>query len=251
MRAIVFFLLTVLSWDVLSQEIDSTFIGTDSTYYYSNKQKTDDKAQPDTISVQARPFETGAVTRLKEDPELQYQVATTVGESLWTRLLRWIGQLIESFFDKATNTNWGKMIIYVVVLAVLVIAIMWILKVNAYKVLSGQGAETFRHNILHENIHAMDFDKLIQEALASNDHRLAVRLVFLYALKMLSDKNLVHWDQGKTNHDYIEELKVDDLKNGFHELNYYFEYAWYGNFRISLDMFTHVHGVFNQWRTKL
>jgi hypothetical protein len=209
-------------------------------------------ALPDTIPVTVRNFDQGRVDRLKADPELQYDQVPTVAESLWDRFLQWLGRLINSFFDNAVNTSWGKVLTYAVTIIVVVAIILMILKVDAFKIFfSSQSAGTFKHNVLDENIHAMDFDKLIQEALAHNDYRLGVRLVFLYALKMLADKNLILWDQGKTNHDYMNELNVDELKTGFNELNFYFEYAWYGNFRISHQMFSQVTLIFEAWKKKL
>jgi hypothetical protein len=130
-------------------------------------------------------------------------------------------------------------------IVVVVVLVMMLLKVNAFKVFySGEGTSTLRYNTLDENIHEMDFDKLIEEAMSKKDYRLGIRLVFLYALKMLSDKNHIHWDQGKTNHDYLDELKLAELKEGFSDLNYYFEYAWYGNFNINAEMFHHVQDIF-------
>jgi len=105
--------------------------------------------------------------------------------------------------------------------------------------------------VLDENIHEMDFDKLIEDALMKKDYRGGVRLVFLYSLKMLSDKNLIHWDQGKTNHDYLDELKQDELRGGFNDLNLYFEYAWYGNFTINAETFAHVQQIFSVWKANL
>ena len=160
--------------------------------------------------------------------------------------------MFAAIFENAVSTNWGRVLMYALGIVVLIVLIMMILKVNAFKVFySGHGANTFKHTVLDENIHEMDFEKLIQEALAKNDYRLGVRLTFLYALKMLSDKNHIHWDQGKTNHDYLDELKVSDLKTGFNELNYYFEYAWYGNFKINSETFSNVQLIFNEWKGKL
>lgn len=223
----------------------------DSTFLQSN-QDDDDLAAPDSTSVNARNFDSSTVDRLKNDSELKYQEVPTVAESLWTRFLAWLADFIESFFDKAVNTSWGRILTYGAAVIIIVVLIMTFLKVNAFKVFySGEGAESFKHTVLDENIHEMDFDKLIQEALARQDYRLGVRLIFLYSLKMLADKNLIHWDQGKTNHDYLSELKVAELKNGFHELNFYFEYAWYGNFDISPNMFSHVQLMFNDWKNRI
>lgn len=223
----------------------------DSTFLHSD-QSDDDFAAPDTTSINARSFDSSTVDRLKNDSELQYQEVPTVAESLWTRFLAWLADFIEAFFDKAVNTGWGRILTYGAALIIVVVLIMTFLKVNAFKVFySGEGAESFKHAVLDENIHEMDFDKLIQEALAREDYRLGVRLIFLYSLKMLADKNLIHWDQGKTNHDYLGELNVPELKNGFHELNFYFEYAWYGNFDISPNMFSHVQRMFNDWKNRI
>ena len=68
---------------------------------------------------------------------------------------------------------------------------------------------------------------------------------------MLSDKHYVVWEQGKTNHDYVAELKAGELKYGFNELSFYFEYAWYGNFAINQEMFKKVETIFSDWKAKV
>jgi hypothetical protein len=70
-------------------------------------------------------------------------------------------------------------------------------------------------------------------------------------LKMLTDANHVRWEPGKTNHDYLYELKRSDLKSGFRQLSYYFEYAWYGNFSITPELYKKVSGLFNDWKKAL
>lgn len=212
----------------------------------------DSNAPPDTSTIFLRNFDTEAVEELKEDSELKYKETPTVAESIWDRFLLWLNQLVQAIFESAVTTDWGRMLMYFVGIIILVVLIMMLLKVNAFKVFySGQGANTFNYSALDENIHEMDFEKLIQEATRQNDYRLGVRLLFLYALKILSDKNLIHWNQGKTNHDYIDELKTKDVKAGFNELNFYFEYAWYGNFTINQETFSRVQVIFDEWKGKL
>lgn len=218
----------------------------------SLEEEADAVAPADSAAVDARSFDSSTVDKLKSDPELQYDEVPTVAENLWTRFLMWLFAFISSFFDSAVNTSWGRILTYAIGIAIVVVTVMMLLKVNAFKVFySAEGADTFKHSVLDENIHEMDFDKLIDEALARSDYRLGVRLVFLYALKMLADKNMIHWDQGKTNHDYLDELKAMELKGGFNELNFYFEYAWYGNFKITENMFSHVQLIFNEWKNKI
>jgi hypothetical protein len=202
--------------------------------------------------VTQRPANNATLERLKADPDLQYKEPPTIAESLWDRFLIWLSILFSSLFQTAVTTDWGKLLLYIAGIAIVILLIMMLLKVNAFKILySGSGANAFRSNVLDENIHEMDFDKLIEEAIGRKDYRAGVRLVFLYALKMLSDKDLIHWDQGKTNHDYLAELKTADLKPGFNDLNYYFEYAWYGNFNITPETFNHVQDIFKTWRNNI
>jgi hypothetical protein len=68
---------------------------------------------------------------------------------------------------------------------------------------------------------------------------------------MLSDKHLIHWQAGKTNHDYVEELKPGELRTGLGELSFYFDYAWYGNFAINEQTFGRVENTFADWRKKI
>jgi hypothetical protein len=215
-------------------------------------QEVDSRALPDTSAIESRAADANTLQKLKSDPELSYKQPPTIAESLWERFLLLLSQLISSIFESAVTTNWGRVLTYVVGIALMVVLIMMLLKVNAFKVFySGEGSGTFRHNVLDENIHEMDFETLIDEAAAKKDYRGGVRLLFLYALKMLSDKNHIHWDQGKTNHDYIDELKLAELKPGFSDLNYYFEYAWYGNFKVNAETFDHVRDIFKTWKTTI
>lgn len=105
--------------------------------------------------------------------------------------------------------------------------------------------------MFHENIHEMDFEKLIQEATARQDFRQGTRLILLYALRLLSDQHLIQWEAGKTNHDYVNEIEAQELKTGLNEISFYFDYAWYGNFTVSPEAFEKVQATFDAWRQKL
>lgn len=251
---ILFFLLEITFWS-FAQPADSVIVAPDSAYEYAGgltDDKPDSQARPDSTKVTPRDFNQAILEDLKSDPGLQYKEAPTIAESILDRFIRWINQLLDSLFRNAIATNWGRIFSYGIGVIVLVVLIMMILKVNAFNVFySGQGASTIAYNILDENIHEMDFDKLIQEAIDQHDYRKGIRLLFLNSLKMLSDKNFVHWEQGKTNHDYLTELTAADLKSGFNELNFYFEYAWYGNFTINREMFLKVQGIFTNWSGKV
>jgi hypothetical protein len=230
---------------------DTLLLATDSTEIYGASEG-DAFALPDTSTITIRHFDKQALEKLRTDPALNYAEVPMVAESLWDRFVLWLRQLMQTIFEGAVSTDWGRVSLFVLGAVLLIVVIMMILRVNAFKVFFfSRGATSFKHDVLDENIHEMDFERLIQEATLKKDYRVGVRLTFLYALKMLSDRNLIRWDQGKTNHDYLNELVSQELRSGFHELNYYFEYAWYGNFGISPEMFSSVQEIFNAWTKKL
>ena len=251
LKNLLFFVCFFISSASFCQSADSVD-QSDETVTQKDTEEIDSHAFPDTTTITSRTADAETLQKLKSDPELQYKEPPTIAESLWERFMLLLKQLIGSIFESAVTTNWGKVLIYITGIALIVVLVIMLLKVNAFKVFySGEGSSTFRYNALDENIHEMDFEKLIDEAVGKKDYRGGVRLLFLYALKMLSDKNHIHWDQGKTNHDYIDELKRAELKPGFSDLNYYFEYAWYGNFKVNAETFAHVQDIFKTWKTNI
>jgi hypothetical protein len=224
----------------------------DSAYYAEEELDESEQiisdAPPDTLQVQPRKFDEATLEELRKDKDFDYEQAPTIGESLWDRFWRWVGELISKILRGAVTTNWGRVFLYVGCVVVLVLIVMAILKVDAFKVLFKGADVTSGSRIFHEDIHAMDFEVLIKEAVDKKDFRNAVRLIFLYSLKLLSDGQHIHWQAGKTNHDYLQELKSNELKTGLGELSFYFDYAWYGGFNVSEGQFARVKSIFENWR---
>lgn len=210
------------------------------------------RAQTDTTRIEVRAFDSVTTARLRSDADLNYRETPTMAESLWDRFWNWVGEMLDSLFRNATGTNVGRVLLYALGFVVLIVIIMALLRVNAFQVFySGADKGKTNYKVFHENIHEMDFEILIREAVEKGEFRLGTRLIFLYALKLLSDRHLVVWDPGKTNHDYVEELNAVELKTGLNELSFYFDYAWYGNFDINRDMFGRVQGIFSEWKAKV
>lgn len=242
------FFATVVFAQTDSSLIDSTEI---SEHYYEATE--DDPPEvvgaDDSLVLKHRTFSKDVVDDLKSDSELQYKKNPTIAESLWSRLWAFIKNMLSSLFEKTAALDWLTVAFYVLAIAAVVVIIMMLLKVNAFQMFYGKrSAGTMGATMFDENIHEMDFEALIQEATRARDYRKGVRLVFLYALKILSDKQLIIVEQGKTNHDYVAELEKPELKEGLHELSYYFDYAWYGNFKVSAEVFGKVQNAFSAWR---
>lgn len=206
----------------------------------------------DSTNLEARKFSEQDYQRLKDDSDLQYQQPPTVAESIWDRFWRFVSEFIESLFRNAVYTDWGRLLLYLVGIGLVILIIMLILKIDAFKVFYARSnAPVTQYNVLDENIHEINFDAEIQKAIAEKDYRRGVRLLFLYALKLLSDRDYILWEQGKTNHEYVAEVKEEGVRNWLHQLSFYFDYAWYGNFLISRDLFDKVNNIFTDWKGKL
>lgn len=242
--------LTLFSIAAFAQTEDSIVIDNNLLFdsLASELNEYDEADYPtDTINFQPRSFSESKLQELREDKDFNYAEPPTVGESLLDRLMRWLGDFIERMFYNVTGTDWGNVLLYVLAVIVLVVIVLAVLKVDAFRIIT-KGDSNVTKGVFHENIHVMDFEKLIHEALAKRDFRNAVRLVFLQSLKLLSDRQHIDWQPGKTNHDYLDEVQTLEVKQGLGQLSYYFDYAWYGGFPISEIQFNRVKTIFETWR---
>ena len=205
----------------------------------------------DSTVVEVRHFSEEKIQDLKSDQDLVYATGPAA-ISLWERFKMWLARILSSILETAATTNWTRVLIYFISGVILVYVVLRLLKIDAIRMLyAGSDKGLMKASTLEEDIHEMDFDKLISEAIDRREFRVAIRLIFLNALKLLSDNHHIHWIPGKTNHDYMEELRKADLKGGFGELNFYFEYAWYGNFNIHEETLNRVKRIFSDWKTKV
>lgn len=237
--------LFLLTLQAKAQDADSTATTAEMVSYDNSY------AGVDSTSVDKRKFSDSKLEELKNDSDLNYKEPPSVAESLWTRLWMWLLYIIDLLIRGATTTQIGRLLMYAIGLALLIAIVMMLLKVDAVRVFFSGADRAVSYQVLHENIHEMDFEKLIREAIEKNEFRQGTRLVFLYALKILSDKHHIQWVPGKTNHEYVEELAKSDLKTGFNELSFYFDYAWYGNFQVTPDLFQKVESTFQELKSKV
>lgn len=201
----------------------------------------------DSSRVEIRNFDQASLEKLKNNPELTYTQAPAV-LSLWDRFKIWLNQLIESLLHVALTTDWVSVLIVALALIAIIYVALRLMKVDPFTMFY-KAQTPLKTWVIEEDIHSLDFEKLIRDAVQQEQYRLAIRLIFLQALKLLSDRHHIHWQPGKTNHDYLNELTDARLRTGFNELNFYFEYAWYGNFAINAQLFSRVAALYENWKS--
>lgn len=204
----------------------------------------------DTSAVKLRTPSEKQLEALRNNRSYDYERNPPPSENVLAKFWYWFWQKLTSFLRGSSYQNFWQYII----LAFLAGLVVWLLyKANFGGGLFGRKAEedTLSYNRITENIHVLDFNDLIEEALQQNNYRLAVRLYYLKILKQLTDKQLIHWQPTKTNRQYVEELERASLRSDFEHLTSQFEYVWYGEFSVSESTFWLLKEEFHAFLTKI
>lgn len=195
----------------------------------------------DNTNVKPRSFE-----NLKEKYDSSaYEYEKEKTDGWFTRLGEWIENKFQQWFNLKSRASASKLldnllnifyvIIVIVVVFLIVKAIMngegrWVFgKSSDKKIIQFEDVET--------NIHEVDFDALISNAVSERNYRLALRYKYLNILKKMSAAELIAYDPEKTNLDYVNELQNDTLKEQFQYTSYLYNYVWYGEFDIDQQQF--------------
>jgi hypothetical protein len=217
------------------------FATNDSTFVFAT----------DTLHIEERSVDQNSLDEFKADSQYQYG-RPQEGVSPWQRFVIWILSIIGKFLLFATQTLIGKAVFYLLLIGILIWVILKLLNIDAKDLFyRGSAERKINHKLSEENIHELDFEKLIDTAVSKNEYRSAVRLTFLYALQKLSDAQVINWLPGKTNDDYLKEVKQHAASSRLQELRYYFDYAWYGHFEINENTYQDVKQSFQELRSTL
>jgi hypothetical protein len=204
-------------------------------------------------------FEQAQMTKFRASRDFEYDRETAEGLSPWQRFLRWLRSLMpEPDLDdegrqEKTNKTW-TWVVRIIAALVLVFAITKLLGINIPFNLDFRGKKSVAATPLPEDIHSIDFDQMIAQALGQGDFRLAVRLHYLLVLKQLTDKELIKWRNWKTNEDYTREvaqLGNADLRLGFNQATLVFDYVWYGHFEVDDQNYPSLKALFERFGNQI
>lgn len=96
-----------------------------------------------------------------------------------------------------------------------------------------------------------DFNQLIKESLQNNQFRQAVRYQYLRSLHLLAINNIVSMASGKTNYEYVREIKNKESRGDFAKLTLNYEYIWYGNFTIDEKAYQRIEPGFTSFNNQI
>jgi len=166
---------------------------------------------------------------------------------------RWLNELFEKlrklFSGKSYESFWQYL--FLAFVAGLVLFLLYKAKVLEYIFPSKKDPDSTEYVVGQENIHEINFEEAIGNALTLGDYRLAIRLQYLKILKLLTTRELIHWKPNLTNQSYVQELQKYPFHADFVELTRYFEFAWYGEFQINESGFKEMKDFSNLFQEKI
>lgn len=193
------------------------------------------------------------IDKFMNDEDFLYDKVPPPSETMLESIRRKFGETMRDAFDWKGSDLFFDLLIYLLIIAAIVGAVLLVVKSNMQAVFTGKSVEVDKIGFeeFEEDIHEIDFDKLIREAIDQQDYRRAVRLYYLKALKEMSNLGLIAWKPEKTNLEYQDELRDSALHTPFRDVSYLYEYTWYGNFGVTKNMFGNISDRFRGFIGKL
>lgn len=203
-------------------------------------------------TINVKKVATETIEKYTKDKDFLYDRIPPPAESPWEAFMRWLNKLFNKYVSNNLPPIFWDILIWTIVAAALILIIYRLFRHEIKGVFRGKSATNKVAFIRDdENIHEMDFNLVINDAIAQKDYKNAIRLSYLKLLKTLTDEDLITWKADKTNLDYIDELKQSPLQAFFKKTTVAFEHVWYGKFTINENHFDEIMLVFKHMHDKI
>lgn len=199
-----------------------------------SQNETTQPVTPTTLEL--REFDDNKLNNYRADDDYNYEAYKEVETGAFQRFIN----RIQNWFNKLmASGRTGQLINYALYFLGFLALVFFVVKLFGIESNSmfkkGKGsAQSFE--VSEEILDEMNFEEAIRKAEKSGQWRVAVRLIYLYALKDLADQDLIIVKKGKTNHEYLYEIHDIGFRQNFSELSFMFDYTWYGHFEASKDL---------------
>lgn len=206
----------------------------------------------DTSDIDPIEFSEEDFDSYKQDSAFNYEEVET-DNTWWTNITNWFYNVLRRFFEWifGVGNAEGYLAVFLEILPYLLLALFLYLVIRFFVKSNMQGMGKNRKNpnvvSLSEDEHIIkneDIQQLIKNALAEQNYRLAIRYYYLYILQLLSEREMIDWQQQKTNDDYLSELSESALKNEFGKATLLYDYVWYGEFDLDQSRYEKAERVF-------
>jgi hypothetical protein len=192
----------------------------------------------DTTHCEIKHFNEKHLSSYRSSRDFDYETEPAKGGGFFSL----ISYLYNDMVDRLSEAHVGSIslldiLFYTLALFAAGMIIYHFFKAEITGLFTGTSTNIVTHQSYTENVHELDFETMIQNALTGGDYRLATRLYYLSILKKLSEAGLINWQKNKTNFEYYYELKGEDRRKQFYNLTRIFESVWYGKHEITGNVF--------------
>ena len=146
----------------------------------------------------------------------------------------------------------AKLFMYLFI-PIILISLFLIIR-NQTQYLSGQQKQLVNIRRISEDpedLAELDLEKMLNDAMHANDHRVALRILYLQAIQLLTQKKMIEWRIDKTNRQYINELhSFPGARTEFAALTKIYEKHWYGEQNLASSLFDDIRSRFNKFRSQ-
>ena len=147
----------------------------------------------------------------------------------------------------------AKLFMYMLI-PILLIALFVIIR-NQSKNLSKQKTKPVDIRNIPENAEdpdKLDLEQMLTDAMNANDHRSALRILYLQVIKLLMQNKMIEWRIDKTNRQYINELRsFPNEKAEFAALTKIYERYWYGEQGLEATLFSEIKLQFTSFKSQM
>lgn len=186
-------------------------------------------------------YNTAKIAEYQADARYDYNSQLQISDvSLTDIIRRWLGDILRGLFRNAADDTIYSLTGWILIgLVVLVVAavVYFIWKKHPSLFMREKKMPDLPYDVEEENIYGVDFEKELSAALASNDFRSAVRIMYLQTLRFLADKEWIDWRIFKTPTEYMYELKPAVLRPAFRDFTNRFLQVRYGNYQATPELF--------------
>ncbi len=186
--------------------------------------------QREITKLELRQFDGNKLADYHSDDDYNYDAYRDVQEGAFQRFLNRVWRWFRELFSSGPTGRIMEIALYVIAFGVLVFLIVKLtgMEATAFFRKARTGDQDFE--ISEESLDQINFEEEIAKAKSEKQWRIAIRLIYLYSLKTLADRQMIFIKKGKTNHEYLYELEDKEWKEDFSSLCFIFDYTWYGHF---------------------
>ncbi len=186
---------------------------------------------PDKASISVRKPQPELLEKLRSERAYRYEMEEPPATNPVQRFIKSVLKAIYRFLQGSSfGSSWNYLILF---LAAGIIIYLFF-KAKSFPFMTPHEKIASKTDLLYgrEDIHKVNFDTALENALRNEDYRLGIRILYLKTLKLLADQSFINWHPERTNQNYVQDLSSTDIYDDFKRITYFFEYAWYGDFRI-------------------